>query len=166
MRERKIEAAMKKKGEFEAMILDGDFEEEKASFFTRIRRRLFRTIVLGGKKPTEETLKELEDEIATLKAEVTKMDESELMNLGSAVVTFNYEEHAMNACDDHMNDGWDWTVASVSRKFPPDFNGRRLIVQRATRTERHQLAKLERETDQQRSLISFTWRQSSRCAPV
>jgi len=131
MRERQIEAAVKKKGEIEAMILDGDFEEEKASFFTGIRRRLFQIIVLGGKKPTEQTLKELEDEIATLKAEVAKMDDSELMNLGSAVVTFNYEEHAMNACDDHMNDGWDWTVASVSRKFPPDFNGRRLVVQRA-----------------------------------
>ena len=46
-------------------------------------------------------------------------------------MTFNYEQHAINCCEDHCGDFAEMIISRVTGKHPPDFNGRQLVVTRA-----------------------------------
>ena len=129
--ERKIQEAVKVKGEIDA-ILDAELvSDEKVNVLQRVRRKLFRVVALGGMAPTLDNSKRLQDRIDKLRRKVVDLGEYGTTHLGSAIVTFNYEQHALNCIADHCNDKGEQILAQITRKNPPDFNGRRLVVTRA-----------------------------------
>jgi len=131
--ERKIQKAVKQKAEIEVILADAerDVPEEKLDFFTLFRQQLFRFVVLGGMKPTLENKAKLEKKIKRLQEKIENLGTSGSDHLGSAVVTFNYEQHADNCRDDHCNTWIERQLARCTGKTPPDFYGREIIVKRA-----------------------------------
>ena len=156
--ERQIQQAVKQKCEIEVMLADaeGDVPEEKLDFLTRLRQKLFRFVVLRGMEPTLENKEKLEKKIEHLREKVKTLGTSGSDHLGSAVVTFNYEQHAMNCMDDHCNSWIQRQLARFTGKTPPDFYGRELIVARAPETSDINWKNLRlRESNVQNARISI-----------
>ena len=131
--EREIKNAVQRRNEIQAILDDneGANMDEKINKSILLRRQLYRMIALKGTKPTREALVKLDAKIAELKAKVVALGENGNSHLGSAVVTFNYEQHAINCCEDHCGDYGESIIDRCTGKHSPDFNGRRLIVTRA-----------------------------------
>ncbi|OUS48939.1 hypothetical protein BE221DRAFT_203235 [Ostreococcus tauri] len=129
--EKKIQELVKIKNEIDATLSTHELADEEVDATTRARRFLFRMIVLRGMKPTLENSEKLRTEIEKLQQKLISLPEYGNFNTGTAIVTFNYEQHALNCIADHCSDASELMLAKATRKFPPDFYGRRLIVARA-----------------------------------
>ena len=131
--ERKIRNAVQQRDEIQAILDDneGVNKDDTIDSFTLLRRKVFSIVALKGTKPTREAVVKLDAKIAKLKAKVVALGTSGDAHLGSAVVTFNYEQHAINCCEDHCGDFAEMIISRVTGKHPPDFNGRQLVVTRA-----------------------------------
>ena len=131
--ERKIQTLLNIRNELETRMFDEYEQREKSSRLGFLREWLFRMIVLRGMKANEESIDNIERKIALAKREIAKFDgdNSKSVHLGMAVVTFNYEQHATNCCDDHESDNWERLSRFFTGRYPPDFRGRKLLVRRA-----------------------------------
>lgn len=131
--ESQIFRAVNIRNEIQARIFEDMTEGESKSSVRKLRELMFRYLMLDGYKADENSLIKLDDQIADFKRKVAKHDETGVTNvqLGMAVVTFNYEDHATNCCEDHVNDYFEQFKQVVTRKRAPDFNGNKIRVKRA-----------------------------------